>query len=107
MPQFAEIYETLLLTACLICWYPSSGFGAPIYPIPMNTTSYLLAGLTSAALTFSPFTSHAARDTALDTVKIRQQLSSVPNPELPAKAASLVLIDQSANRQKNTEVIVG
>lgn len=43
----------------------------------------------------------------MDSVKILQQLRNVPHPELPAKAASLVLSEQGEERQKVAETIVG
>src|SRR6266850_6100492 len=103
----SKIYQTLLLTDLLLCCYSSLALGVPIYAIPMNTTLRLIAGLAGTAVVFGSLAVATAKEPGLNSAKMLQQLSSVPNPELPAKAATLALIDQSETRQKSTEMIVG
>jgi hypothetical protein len=69
-------------------------------------TKYTLIG-TAAVLLLSSWTVVQAKQSSLNASRIWQQLSEAPKPELPAKAAQMVLTEQGDDREKATELIVG
>lgn len=72
----------------------------------MKTKLRLIASVATTAFILSSLSIATAKEGTTDSATILKQLKAVPNPELPAKAASLVLGEQGEDRQKVAETIV-